>query len=225
MSPRYDGRPTASRSELRGLAYCPAIRPTLITGIDVPYVRTTAICSSVRSVPRRCASVLSANVSAQSPPCRRNASPRATVASRSCSASTSVAPRSAGPSPAARGRARRTPGPATRAAGSPAAAAPRSPRRPARSAAAAPGGASPRARRRSMSCLHRLRRATDISGDSPLIYQSSSPGGYGVVVDRVNVSVLRSARTQRVVRVDALAEPERDRVVGDRPAPGQQVQR
>ena len=34
--------------------------------------------------------MLSANVSAQSPPCSRNASPRATVARRSWSASTSV---------------------------------------------------------------------------------------------------------------------------------------
>ena len=33
------------------------------------------------------------------------------------------------------------------------------------------------------------------------------------------------ARAERVVRVDALAEAERERVVGDRPAPGQQVQR
>ena len=48
-----------------------------------------AICSSVRMVARMCGSVLSTNVSAQSPPCSRNASPRATAASRSCSRSTS----------------------------------------------------------------------------------------------------------------------------------------
>ena len=40
-------------------------------------------------LPRMCGSVLSANVSAQSPPCSRNASPRATSASCSCSSSTS----------------------------------------------------------------------------------------------------------------------------------------
>src|SRR3954447_3905183 len=66
------------------------MRPSFTTGIDVPYVRTTAIWSSVRIVPRRCASVLSSKVSAQSPPCRRKASPRATVASRSRSRSTSL---------------------------------------------------------------------------------------------------------------------------------------
>ena len=57
----------------------------------VPYVKTTAICNSVRIVPRRCTSVLSTNVSAQSPPCNRNAPPRATAPRRSWSLSTSAA--------------------------------------------------------------------------------------------------------------------------------------
>ncbi|SKV48000.1 Uncharacterised protein [Mycobacteroides abscessus subsp. abscessus] len=39
---------------------------------------TTAICSNARMFARICGSVLSAKVSAQSPPCSRNASPRAT---------------------------------------------------------------------------------------------------------------------------------------------------
>ena len=43
MSPRYDGRPATSVAELRGLAYWPAMRATLTTGIEVPYVNTTAI--------------------------------------------------------------------------------------------------------------------------------------------------------------------------------------
>jgi hypothetical protein len=36
MSPRYVGSPAASTSALRGLAYWPAMRPTLTTGIAVP---------------------------------------------------------------------------------------------------------------------------------------------------------------------------------------------
>src|SRR3954454_23742487 len=67
--------------ELRGLAYCTATRPTLTTGTLAPYVRTTAICSSVRVVLCRCGSVLRSNVSAQSPPWSRNALPCATSAS------------------------------------------------------------------------------------------------------------------------------------------------
>ena len=45
-----------------------------------PYVRTTAICSSVLILLRMLSAVASANVSAQSPPCRKNASPRAAAA-------------------------------------------------------------------------------------------------------------------------------------------------
>ena len=52
----------------RGLAYWPAMRATLTTGMLAPYVSTTAICSSVRMLPLMCGSVLSTNVSAQSPP-------------------------------------------------------------------------------------------------------------------------------------------------------------
>src|SRR4051795_5055911 len=76
--------------ELRGLAYCPATRPTLTTGTLAPYVRTTAICSRVRVVACRCGSVLRSKVSAQSPPCSRNALPWATSASCSRSVSTSA---------------------------------------------------------------------------------------------------------------------------------------
>ena len=36
MSPRYDCSPSASMGALRGLAYCPAIRPTFTTGSDAP---------------------------------------------------------------------------------------------------------------------------------------------------------------------------------------------
>src|SRR5918998_2939877 len=90
MSPRYDGRPRASVSDDRGLAYWPATRPTLTTGTLAPYVRTTAICSSVRVVLCRCGSVLRSKVSAQSPPWSRNALPWATSASRTRRSSTSL---------------------------------------------------------------------------------------------------------------------------------------
>ena len=83
-SPRYDARPVPlSTSLLRGLAYWPARRPTFTTGTEAPYVSTTAICSRVRTLPRMPSAVFARNVSAQSPPCSRNASPRATAASRS----------------------------------------------------------------------------------------------------------------------------------------------
>src|SRR5215218_8224366 len=90
MSPRYEGRPSASSSDERGLAYWPATRPTLTTGTLAPYVRTTAICSSVRVVLCRCGSVLRSKVSEQSPPWSRNALPCATSASRVRRSSTSV---------------------------------------------------------------------------------------------------------------------------------------
>src|SRR3954454_7026588 len=76
--------------ELRGLAYCTATRPTLTTGTLAPYVRTTAICSSVRVVACRCGSVFRSKVSAQSPPCSRNAFPCATSASWRRNVSTSA---------------------------------------------------------------------------------------------------------------------------------------
>src|SRR5262249_42484538 len=81
ISPRYAGSPSASTACERGLVYCPATRATLTTGRLAPYVSTTAICSSVRALDNRWDSVLSANVSAQSPPCNRNARPSQTSAS------------------------------------------------------------------------------------------------------------------------------------------------
>ena len=69
-----------SSPELRGLAYWPAIRPILTIGTCAAYVSTTAIESSVRSLPWMLAAVTPSNVSAQSPPCRMNASPAATLA-------------------------------------------------------------------------------------------------------------------------------------------------
>ncbi|CAM5260881.1 hypothetical protein SVIOM342S_06598 [Streptomyces violaceorubidus] len=84
-SPRYDGSRTPSRSSNvrdRGLANCPAIRPTFTTGSDAPWASTTAICSRVRSLPATDSCVAVANVSAQSPPWSSSASPRATAASR-----------------------------------------------------------------------------------------------------------------------------------------------
>jgi hypothetical protein len=36
MSPRYDGRPSESRSDDRGLAYWPASRPSFTTGMLAP---------------------------------------------------------------------------------------------------------------------------------------------------------------------------------------------
>src|SRR5690606_29158366 len=90
MSPRYAGRVTPSRvseSELRGLAYCPAMRPIFTTGMLAPCVRMTAICRMVRILLRMRSAFASANVSAQSPPCRRNASPRPAAARRERSVS------------------------------------------------------------------------------------------------------------------------------------------
>src|SRR5829696_1303133 len=64
----------------RGLANWPAIRPTFTIGTCAAYVSTTAIESSVRSLPWMFAAVTSAKVSAQSPPCSMKASPAATLA-------------------------------------------------------------------------------------------------------------------------------------------------
>jgi hypothetical protein len=80
-SPRYAGNVTPSRVSVsldRGLAYCPAIRPSLTTGTDAAYVSTTAICSSTCSLARTLSAVTPAKVSAQSPPWSKNARPAAT---------------------------------------------------------------------------------------------------------------------------------------------------
>ena len=99
MSPRNAGSVTPSRVssfELRGLAYCPAIRPILMIGRLAPYVSTTAICRIVLILLRMLSAVASANVSAQSPPCSKNASPRPAAASRPLSTSASPANTSGG---------------------------------------------------------------------------------------------------------------------------------
>src|SRR5689334_9270777 len=98
-SPRYDGSVTPSRvssPELRGLAYWPAIRPTFTTGTLAAYCRTTDICSSTRSLARMFSAVTPSNVSAQSPPWSRNASPRATAPTFSVRSSHSPANTSGG---------------------------------------------------------------------------------------------------------------------------------
>src|SRR3954447_4282360 len=98
-SPRYAGRVTpsrVSRSEERGLAYWPARRPSLTTGTDAAYVRTTAICRSTRSLLRTLSAVAPSSVSAQSPPWSRKASPRATAPSLSLRSSHSPAKTSGG---------------------------------------------------------------------------------------------------------------------------------
>ena len=59
-----------------GLANCPAIRPTLTTGTLAPYVNTIAICSMTLNVSRIKSALNCSKLSAQSPPCSRNASPR-----------------------------------------------------------------------------------------------------------------------------------------------------
>ena len=82
--------------ELRGLAYCPAIRPILTIGTWAAYVSTTAIDSRVRSLPWMLAAVTPSKVSAQSPPWRRNASPAATLAILARSSSHSPAKTSGG---------------------------------------------------------------------------------------------------------------------------------
>src|SRR6218665_958298 len=99
MSPRYAGSVTPSRVSVsleRGLANCPAIRPIFTTGMDAPYVSTTAICSTVFTRLRIRSAVAPANVSAQSPPWSRNARPAEAAANRSRSMSTSPANTSGG---------------------------------------------------------------------------------------------------------------------------------
>ena len=75
-------RSCVSVSDERGLANWPAMRPTLTTGQAAPKVSTTAICSSTLKVSRMLLGWNSAKLSAQSPPCSRNALPAATSASR-----------------------------------------------------------------------------------------------------------------------------------------------
>src|SRR5690625_1866976 len=72
------------------------MRPIFTTGTEAPLVSTAAICRMVRILLRMRSAVASANVSAQSPPTSKNASPRAAAATRSRSTSTSPANTSGG---------------------------------------------------------------------------------------------------------------------------------
>ena len=71
---------TVSKSFDLGLANCPAILPTLITGKLEKYCKTAAICKIVLIRLRIESAVAAANVSAQSPPCNQNALPSAASA-------------------------------------------------------------------------------------------------------------------------------------------------
>ena len=64
-----------SVSALRGLVYCPAMRPILTTGVEAAYVSTAAICKMVCNFRRMLVAVLSAKDSAQSPPMSTKARP------------------------------------------------------------------------------------------------------------------------------------------------------
>ena len=67
MWPRKAGSsasPTRSVSAERGLANCPAIRPTFTTGTPAAYVSATAICSMILSLSRMASAVCSAKDSA-----------------------------------------------------------------------------------------------------------------------------------------------------------------
>ena len=89
MSPRYAGNSQPSFFSVfseRGLANCPAIRPTLTTGTLAPYISDIVICSNTRKKLRRFSSLNSAKLSAQSPPCSKNALPKAASASSRLSA-------------------------------------------------------------------------------------------------------------------------------------------
>jgi len=57
-----------SSPDERGLANCPAIRPTFTTGQPAAKVMTIAICSNTLKVSRIFAAENSAKLSAQSPP-------------------------------------------------------------------------------------------------------------------------------------------------------------
>jgi hypothetical protein len=74
----------------RGLANWPAMRPTLTTGQPAAKVMTIAICSSTLKVSRIFAAENSAKLSAQSPPCSRNARP--SVTSANCRRSSRASP-------------------------------------------------------------------------------------------------------------------------------------
>jgi hypothetical protein len=85
MSPRCTGSVTPPRVSVsvdRGLAYCPANRPTRMTRFLPLWVSTSPICSSIFSLYAIEPDSQSAKLSEQSPPCSRNRSPR--VASASC---------------------------------------------------------------------------------------------------------------------------------------------
>ena len=99
MCPRNDGRstsPTRSVALERGLANCPAMRPTFTTGTPSEYVRITAIWRMTRSFSRMLSAENSSNDSAQSPACSRNALPAATWASDDCNDRASPANTSGG---------------------------------------------------------------------------------------------------------------------------------
>src|ERR1700686_10053 len=99
MSPKYDGSSRPSRFSVgdeRGLANCPAIRPTFTVGTPVLYVNTTDICRITLSLSRMLSAVNSANDSAQSPALRRKPSPTLTAASDSRSERASPANTSGG---------------------------------------------------------------------------------------------------------------------------------
>ena len=94
MWPRNAGSslsPTSSNAAERGLANWPAMRPTLMTGTPVEYVRTTAICRITLSLSRMASAENASKDSAQSPACSRKALPSATSASWDVSALASPA--------------------------------------------------------------------------------------------------------------------------------------
>jgi hypothetical protein len=81
MWPRNDGSSTAPMVSVpaeRGLANCPAMRPTFTTGTPEEYISTTAICRMTLSLSRMVSAEKESNDSAQSPACSRKASPRET---------------------------------------------------------------------------------------------------------------------------------------------------
>ena len=80
----------------RGLANCPAMRPTFITGRLEWYCKTAAICKIVLMRLRIESAVAATNVSAQSPPCNQNAFPSAANAIRALRSSHSPANTSGG---------------------------------------------------------------------------------------------------------------------------------
>ena len=67
-----------SLSSERGLANWPAMRPTFTTGTSAAKVSTVAMLRKTQNVSRMLLALNSAKLSAQSPPCSRNALPSAT---------------------------------------------------------------------------------------------------------------------------------------------------